>query len=34
MVVALFEWFWESLDDWNEFLNEHPLVRELDDSLL
>jgi len=24
--------FWESINDWNEFLNEHPLIRELDDT--
>jgi len=29
----LFERFWERIDGWNEFLNEHPLIRELDDTL-
>jgi len=24
--------FWESIDDWNEFLNEHPIVREFDET--
>jgi len=33
VVVALFERFWESIDDWNEFLNENPLIRELDDTI-
>jgi len=31
MVVALFEWFW-AIDDWNEFLNEHLVVREFDNT--
>jgi len=28
----LIEKFWESLDDWNKFLNENPLIREFDET--
>jgi len=24
--------FWEPIDDWNEFLNEHPPMREFDET--
>jgi len=32
MVVEVFDWFWEPIDDYNEFLNENPLVREFDET--
>ena len=28
----MIEKFWESLDDWNKFLNENPLIREFDET--
>lgn len=32
-MIALFERFWESINDWNEFLTENPLIRELDETI-